>query len=82
MEYLQKLQEQENPDVTEPTEEPEPEAMCNLPQHNTMRVVMIISLVLNVVLIGVLVYFVVQKMRNRKDDTPIIDYDIIDDEEE
>lgn len=53
---------------------------CNIPAHRVWLIVMVISLILNVAFIVVIVIFVVKKKKNRKDTTPLVNYDITDDE--
>lgn len=53
---------------------------CNIASHRIWPVVFFISLALNVILSAVIVAYVAKKQRNRKDDTPLVDYDIGDDE--
>lgn len=53
---------------------------CNKHIHTVWLVIMIISLVINLILIALIVWFLLKKKKNQKDDTPIVDYDIGDDE--
>ena len=52
---------------------------CNITVHHLWLVLFVISAVLNVALIGVIVAYIIKKTKNRKDDTPLVDYDIDDD---
>ena len=52
---------------------------CNQQQHHLWPVLLAVSAVLNVGLIGVMVAYVIRRTRNRKDGTPMVDYDIDDD---
>ncbi len=56
------------------------EDYCNIPGHRVWPIVFFVSLALNVALAAVIVLYVMKKARNRKDDTPLVDYDIGDDE--
>lgn len=51
---------------------------CNIPTHHTWPVLFVISAVLNVALIGALVY-VIKRKRHTADNTPLVNYDIDDD---
>ena len=53
---------------------------CNKHIHTVWLVIMIISLVINLILIALIVWFLLKKKKNQKDDTPLVDYDIGDDE--
>ena len=65
---------QEVPVVTLPTSD-----FCNMSEHHLWPVLCVVSLVLNVGLIGLVVIYVAKKAKNRKDETPLVDYDIADD---
>lgn len=52
---------------------------CNVGRHHLWTVLLVVSAVLNLVLIGVMVAYVIRKTKNRRDDTPLVDYDIDDD---
>lgn len=54
---------------------------CNLFSHKLWPVMFIISLVLNLAFVGLIVTYVIRKKRKVNDDTPLVDYDITDDEE-
>lgn len=53
---------------------------CNISWHNLLLILLIISVVLNVVFIVVIVAAAMKKKKNRKDTTPLVSYDIADDE--
>jgi len=55
---------------------------CNDQNHILFLIIMIISLVLNAVLITLIVLYFVRKNKREKDDTPLVEYDIEDDEVE
>lgn len=55
---------------------------CNITGHTVRLIVMIASLALNGVLIGLIVYYFLKKRSNQKDKTPLVEYDIADDEAE
>ena len=52
---------------------------CNVGQHHLWTVLLVVSAVLNLCLIGVIVAYVIRRTKNRKDDTPLVSYDIDDD---
>lgn len=52
---------------------------CNIPAHHVWPVLFWVSLAVNVVLIGGIVFHVIRKTRNRRDFAPMVDYDIDDD---
>ena len=53
---------------------------CNIDIHKVWPVLFFISLDLNIAFIVLIVVYVVRKKRARKDTTPLVDYDINDDE--
>ena len=53
---------------------------CNISWHNLLLILLIISVVLNVVFIVILVATAMKKKKNRKDTTPLVNYNIADDE--
>lgn len=53
---------------------------CNINWHKILLVLLIISVVLNVAFIALIVVYVVKKKKNQKDTTPLVSYDIADDE--
>lgn len=53
---------------------------CNISWHNLLLILLIISVVLNVVFIVVIVASLLKKKKNRKDTTPLVNYNIADDE--
>ena len=52
---------------------------CNLSSHHFWPVVVIFSMALNVGLVVLIVFYVSKRVKNQKDDTPLVDYDISDD---
>lgn len=52
---------------------------CNIPVHHVWPVLFWVSLAVNVVLIGGIIFYVIRKTRNRRDFAPMVDYDIDDD---
>lgn len=52
---------------------------CNIARHHLWTVLLVVSAVLNVCLIGVIVTYFIRRTKNRRDDTPLVDYDIDDD---
>ena len=52
---------------------------CNIPTHHVWSVLFWVSAALNLALIGVIVAYVIRRTKNRRDDTPLVDYDIDDD---
>ncbi len=65
----------EVPVVVEPTE-----PFCNIPMHQVWPILFIISAVLNAGFIVLIVVYIVRKKKNGKDNTPLVDYQIGDDE--
>lgn len=60
----------------------EPEyGFCNFFLHKLWPILFIISIVLNLAFVGLIVTYVIRKRRKVNDDTPLVDYDITDDEE-
>lgn len=74
------LAEQAADEVVAPVTPAEPEGeYCNIPMHKVWPILFFISLIANVVLVVLLV--VVNKNKKKtKDDTPLVDYEIGDDE--
>lgn len=52
---------------------------CNVARHHLWTVLLVVSAALNLCLIGVMVTYVIRRTKNRRDDTPLVDYDIDDD---
>lgn len=52
---------------------------CNVEQHHLWPVLFAVSAVLNLGLIGVIAAYIVRRTKNRRDVTPLVDYDIDDD---
>ena len=65
---------QEVPVVVLPTDD-----YCNINTHNLGPILFVLSLIANVVLIAVMIIYVMRVLKGRKDDTPLVDYDIDDD---
>lgn len=53
---------------------------CNMQRHTTFTVLLWVSVGLNVVLIAVGVIYAVKRRRNTRDTTPLVDYEISDDD--
>lgn len=53
---------------------------CNITTHRVWPIAFFVSLAVNVALAVVIVLYVAKRARNRRDDTPLVDYDIGDDE--
>ena len=53
---------------------------CNIHIHKVWPILFWISLALNIGFAAVIVIYFVKKKKNRKDNTPLVDYDISDDE--
>lgn len=56
------------------------EPFCNVPLHKIWPVLFFVSLAANAVLVIVIVMYVNRKKKKRTDTTPLVDYDITDDE--
>lgn len=52
---------------------------CNISSHHVWPAMFVASLVVNVMLLGVIAFMVIRRIRNQKDDTPLVDYDIDED---
>ena len=60
--------------------EVEPEGdYCNIKIHKIWPILFFVSLGVNVLMGSVIVALVTRKKKNRKDNTPLVDYDIDDD---
>ena len=53
---------------------------CNIKIHYVWPIIAIVSLIVNVALIAVIVVYMNKKKKNQKDNTPLVDYNIADDE--
>ena len=53
---------------------------CNMQRHTTFTVLLWVSVGLNAVLIAVGVIYAVKRRRNTRDTTPLVDYEISDDD--
>ena len=53
---------------------------CNIKIHKLWPILFFISLGINLVLAGLIIGFLLKRKKNREDDTPLVDYDIEDDE--
>lgn len=62
-----------------PVEVPPTDDYCNIPIHRLWSAMFFVSLALNVTLMAVILFYVHQKKKNRTDDMPLVDYDIMDD---
>ena len=54
---------------------------CNDTKHSIFTIIMIVSLSINLILTGIIVFYFVKKHRHERDNTPLVDYDIDDDME-
>ena len=52
---------------------------CNISWHKLCQILLIVSAVLNVTFIVIFILAAIKKKKNRKDDTPLVNYDIDDD---
>jgi len=52
---------------------------CNIQSHHLWPAFFIASLVINVLLLGVVAFMTIRRIRNQKDDMPLVDYDIDED---
>lgn len=59
---------------------PPSEEFCNIPLHQVWPVLFFVSLALNLVMAAVIIIYIARKRKNQKDDTPLVDYDIDDDD--
>ena len=57
-----------------------PEGYCNVPSHKVWPVLFFVSLSVNLVLGGLIAAFFLKRKKAQKDDTPLVDYDIEDDD--
>lgn len=62
-----------------PVEIPPAGEYCNITAHHVRSVFLWVSVALNVILLGGIAAFLIGKNRNRKDHTPLVDYDIDED---
>lgn len=54
---------------------------CNISLHKLWPILFFVSLALNIGFAVVIIVYLVHKKKNQKDDTPLVDYDIDDDDE-
>lgn len=76
------IREQNKPDVIVQTPDdqiPEGKAFCNKTSHLVWQVVAIVSIAVNLLLVGIIVTYLMRKKQKRRDDVPLVDYDIYDD---
>lgn len=76
------LEKGEGPQVIvqeKPVEVPPTDDYCNIAVHRIWPVMFFVSLALNVTLMAVIAIYLYQKKKNRTDDMPLVDYDIMDD---
>lgn len=66
----------EKPIPTEPDYD-----FCNMGMHRVWPILFWVSLVLNLAFVALITTFILRKKRKESDDTPLVDYDISDDEE-
>lgn len=81
-----KLEELNKVEIVEVEKEVEVQVMpsddyCNIHMHKVWPILFWISLALNLGFIALIVVYFVRKKQNQKDNTPLVDYDISDDEE-
>lgn len=62
-----------------PVEVPPSGDYCNITAHHVRSVLLWVSVALNVILLGGIAAFLIGRTRNRKDHTPLVDYDIDED---
>lgn len=60
-------------------EVPPTDDYCNIPSHRLWPVLFFVSLALNIAAAAVIVIYISRKKRTQRDDTPLVDYDIDDD---
>lgn len=64
--------------VTVPVEPNDP--YCNINMHKVWPILFFVTLGLLIVACGLIIWFFAKKKKNEKDDTPLVDYDIADDD--
>lgn len=62
-----------------PVEVPPSGKFCNVSGHRVLAVLLSISVLVNAGLIAVIVIYIRNKKKNQQDNTPLVDYDILDD---
>lgn len=60
--------------------EVEPENFCNIPFHKIVIILFVVSVIINIVFIVLTVLWFLRRKKNLKDDTPLVDYNIGDDD--
>ena len=85
--FKDKLDELSKPEIKEvPVEvkvETEPtEPYCNIGFHTVIKILLIISAIINLAFIALLILYFLRRRKDTEDDTPLVDYHIGDDEEE
>ncbi len=60
--------------------EVEPENFCNVPFHKIVIILFVVSVIINIVFIVLTVLWFLRRKKNLKDDTPLVDYNIGDDD--
>ena len=66
---------------TKPTKPADEKIECNTPSHKIWPVLIWASLAVNVILLVLIVAYVIAKKKNHKDTTPLVKYNIEDDDE-
>ena len=64
--------------VTVPVEPNDP--YCNIKMHKVWPILFFVTLGLLLIACGLILWFFMKKKKNEKDDTPLVDYDIADDD--
>ena len=76
------IREQNQPTVITPDttpQIPEGKEYCNISSHLVWQVVAIVSIAVNLLLAGIIVTYLKSRKRSRRDEVPLVDYDIYDD---
>lgn len=79
--YLENQGEAPTEGETKPTKPTDEKIECNTPSHKTWPILFWVSLVVNIALIVLIVAYVIAKKKNHKDTTPLVEYNIEDDDE-
>lgn len=79
--YLAQKDETPKETMPQPTTPDEDVDRCDYPSHKVWPVLFWISLVLNIACGVLIVSYILAKAKNRKDTTPLVEYDIEDDDE-
>lgn len=79
--YLSQKEDTPVETLPQPTIPEEDDDRCDYPSHKVWPVLFWISLVLNIACGALIVTYFIAKAKNRKDTTPLVEYDIEDDDE-